>query len=178
MKKKSYLKIENLVFAILFNLFIFSSIHINAQPASPEYDKGWFTIAAGAGYPFELNGALTANFGRTKFWQIALQSNDEFTLGGEASHINTVSASYGISAVNRIGRVAISAGSGIAYGLDEFDHDTNERPRFIIAALVGNAEVNITPIKELGIGLSLFGNLNPRLSTLGIMLSIAVEGHK
>ncbi len=167
-------------FLLFISILCISSSLISAQPASPEYDKGWFSIAVGPGIPLDMSGSLTANFGRTTFWQFALQNTSDINVLGNAELTNasSLSVSYGLSGVHRIGRIAVSGGTGITFGLDKRESAPDEGRRFIAPALIGNIQLFITPIKEMGVGFDVFGNLNPQLSTLGIRMSLVIEGHK
>ncbi len=149
-------------------------------PASPEHDKGW--ISAGLGWaeaPYELGVSLTANYGREHFWQIALNGSDKLNIFGINDNIELISLSIsrGYSVSSRWSRLAWAAGPAIVI-LDQYNERKNRDEHLKDLGIVFNAQYYITPIKELGIGIELYGNLNGIQTVSGIRLIVALEGNK
>ena len=138
-------------------------------PASPEHDRGWLAAGFGVGAPYDASLAITANFGRTRVLQVSIHSTFELLGGNE---VNALSVSAGRSWVGRVGRTGVFLGPALVSGL--------EIPggRYVTGGVVGSAQVILTPIKEAGFGVDLFGSLSPKGAVGGLSLLLVLEGNK
>ena len=138
-------------------------------PASPERDRGWLAAGFGVGTPYEISGAITANFGRERVLQVGARATAEL-LGG--SEVSALSVSAGRSWVGRVGRTGLFLGPALVWG--------REIPegRYVTGGVVGSAQVILTPIKEAGFGVDLFGSLSPKGAVGGLSLLLVLEGNK
>ena len=172
---------KTIYLGLLTLLIIFAPATLNAQPnlspSSPEYDRGWFTMGVGGDSNFELSGLITANFGRDRFWEANLYSAANFCFSNcpAAPGITALSMGRGYSIVDRIGRISFSVGPSIAHGKKTYSETENF---FWTAGLFTNSQFLFTPVKEIGIGIDMYANMNPKLSTFGSALVIVIEGHK
>ena len=165
------------LFTLLLILFVPIKT-IQAQQVGPaiiEKDKGWFTLGLSKDTPLDIGIGFTANFGRKHIWQAGLQSSSEFTLSGSDINVNAVNIGRGYSLVNRVGRIAIAAGPAFVWGDNRVDRKLDD---FRSVGLVLNGQAILTPVKEIGIGIELFSNLNPELSVAGFRVILAIEGNK
>ncbi len=146
-------------------------------PSSPEMDAGWFSVGFGIASPYGLSFSSSANFGRNNIIQIALHASDDFKLSGglPIDGSGAVSVSYGLSTVNDLGRIAFFLGPSYAWG-QYYNSETNSKYKTI--GIVSNLQLVLTPIKELGLGLEMYANLNPKEITAGISIIFVIEGNK
>ena len=141
-------------------------------------DNGWLSMGLGLDSEFDFGLTVSANYGRTYFWQLALQSSYNFCedICDYRFFVSALNASRGISFVHRIGRAAFSAGPALVWG--RYDENYDSPGLFLSAGIVGNIQLIITPLKETGFGLDAFVNMNPVLSTYGLRVTFVIEGHK
>ena len=94
-----------------------------------------------------------------------------FDLLGGSSH-NALSVSTGRSWVGRVGRTALFVGPAVAWG--------TEIPggEYVTGGVVGSAQAIVTPIKEAGLGVDLFGILSPKGVSVGVSALVVLEGNK
>ena len=146
-----------------------------ALPSDKSCDKGWFSIGVGADSEYDLSLLISGNFGRSKFWQANVLTATEFTLGSNknAAHYFSVSVARGYSSVYRLSRVFLAAGPSLVMGNKPYPM---RNKRFTTPGLIINSGINLTPLKEFGIGFNIFGNLNPQLSSYGFTFSFDIEG--
>lgn len=138
-------------------------------PASPERDRGWVAFGLGLGQPYGLAGAVTASFGRERVIQAGYHVNGGFFSGST----NAVHVGGGLSRVGRWDRLAVAAGPAFVWG-----RRTGAAPGFTTVGAVVSAQAMVTPLTELGLGLSAFANLNPVRSGYGVALTFVLEGNK
>ncbi|GAB5408786.1 MAG: hypothetical protein BalsKO_11510 [Balneolaceae bacterium] len=152
-----------------------SEIPCRKQSSNKECDEGWFTIGIGGDKNFDFSGMVSANFGRNHFWGLKLYSATNLCLGEcpDAPGFASISVSKGYSIVDRVGRFAVSLGPSIVIGKKTIDEE-----RFFTPGLVTNLQFIITPFKDFGFGIDFFSDINPKLSTYGVALTLVIEGHK
>ena len=129
---------------------------------------------------YGLSWFLSANFGREQFVQLGVTSSSSI-LG--RSYYSAVNLGAGYSISDRIGRIATSTGPVFVWGEEHPDKDNGRYFRSV--GLFSNLQINITPVKEMGLGLDLFGIITPqfgsRISSFistGIRFTLVIEGHK
>lgn len=76
------------------------------------------------------------------------------------------------------GRVAIAGGPAVVWGLDRYDRERDKRDSYATGGLTLNGEAMFTPIREVGVGLELFCNVNPVISAAGGRAILVLEGNK
>mgnify|MGYP005620117425 CR=1 FL=1 len=101
-----------------------------------------------------------------------------FSLGGENTGVNSTSLARGYSVSSRWTSLSLAAGPAFVEGLGWRDDQTLKREYFHTMGLVFNAQYIFSPIKEAGVGLEFYGNLNSEISVLGIRLIAVLEGNK
>ena len=143
-------------------------------PASADRDGGWFTLGYGTAGPGRLSGTVTANFGRERVWQVGLHAVDRGLLAPAVPTANALHVGYGLSGVDRFSRVALTIGPAVVWGVADPETDT----RYVTGGVLANAQFIVTPLKEFGLGVDLFVNLNPEVPVLGAALTFALEGNK
>ena len=146
-------------------------------PSSPARDRGWVSVSFGLDTPLDFSGGISLNYGRHHFWQLALQSSQEFMISGEGTNAAALVLARGYSLTAPYSRVAVSAGPAYVWGLDHLDPKTWERPSYRTAGLALNAQAIFSPF-EMGIGLDFFVNVNPILSSAGVRLALVIEGNQ
>jgi hypothetical protein len=164
----------------IYFIFIFGLTKLSAQtvgPSSPEMDAGWFSIGFGVASPYDISFSSSANFGRNNIFQIAMHASDNFKLSGgfPVNGSGAVSLSYGLSNVNDLGRIAFFLGPAYAWG-EYYNSDVDTNYKTI--GVVTNLQLVFTPVKEMGIGLEMYANLNPKEVTAGISVIFVLEGNK
>lgn len=128
-------------------------------PASPQHDRGWVTVN---------RTAATANFGRTRALQVGYHvatAESVFPIT-----VRAVNVGLGYSWVSRWSRLAGFVGPAISWG--------DPRNDFTTIGALANAQVIFTPVPELGIGVTLWGNLNPEQRVGGLGWVFVFEGNK
>jgi hypothetical protein len=173
-----YKQLQKFLIGLLLLFQIVAAGESVVGPASPEHDKGWMTAGLGNDAPFDLGFSVTANYGREHFWQLAWNGSSIFDLGGETTHIKSYSLARGYSISSRWTRLSLAAGPAFVEGLGWRDNDTRDLKYFRTIGLILNAQYILTPIKEAGVGLEFYGNLNSEISVLGIRLIAVLEGNK
>ena len=138
-------------------------------PASPERDRGWLAAGFGVGAPYGTSGAITANFGRERVRQLGVRGTFDL-LGWEG--VNALSVSAGRSWVRRVGRAAVFLGPAVVWG------QRIPGGEYATGGVVGSAQAILTPIKEAGFGVDLFGSLSPKGVVGGLGLILVLEGNK
>lgn len=148
--------------------------------SSPQFDKGWFSFGMGLDHSLnasddqKIGVSLSANFGRNKFWQVGLDANS--TLWGNAS-LYALKAGRGYSSVGRWTRISLAGGPAFVFG-ELKNNMTTSKESFRTAGIYTDSQLIFTPIKELGIGIQLLGNVNFQQSYGGLRLILSIEGHK
>ena len=143
-------------------------------PASPEHDWGWSTFGVGTAGSRGMAVAATANFGRERIWQAGLHATDRGLFAPAVPTSNALHLGYGFSDVDRFSRVAFTLGPAVVWGISDTETDT----RYVTGGVVANAQFMVTPLKEFGLGVDVFMNLNPEVPALGAALTFAFEGNK
>ena len=143
-------------------------------PSSPERDGGWFTFGVGTAGPRGVAGAVTANFGRERIWQVGLHATESGIFAPAVPTSNALHLGYGFSGVDRYSRVALTLGPAVVWGVSDPETDA----RYVTAGVVANAQFIVTPLREFGVGVDVFMNLNPEVPALGAALTFAFEGNK
>ena len=149
-------------------LILLFSLQLSAKeigPANPGDDRGWVAFGLGRDNAGDMSGNLSFNLGRTKIFQLAVHSNSTF-MGKTKSVI--YSASPGISVAKQFVRIALFLGPSVNY----------YPKRKTVPGLSGSTQFIFTPIKELGIGLNLFGSINSGDFISGVGISFVLEGNK
>ncbi len=141
-------------------------------PSAPERDGGWLAFGVGAASDDDVSVVLTGNFGRERFVQIGFHGSGSLLGRREVSayHVGA-----GISDVGRWHRTAIAIGPALVTGERLVG---GEWDRFFTGGIVMSAQVIGTPIKEFGLGLDLFGHVNPVENGYGLALTFAFEANK
>jgi hypothetical protein len=175
-----YKQLQKFLIGLLLLFQIVAAGESVVGPASPEHDKGWMTAGLGGTETnYNLGISLTANYGRTHFWQLALNGSDKLYLFSNDNRIEMISLSIsrGYSVSSRWSRLAWAAGPAIVI-LDQYNDvkDCDEHLKDL--GFVFNAQYYLTPIKEMGIGIELYGNLNRTQSVSGMRIILALEGNK
>lgn len=148
-----------------FLLMIPAAAAQNPGPASPGNDKGWFTVGLGTGYASDRSKVVTANLGRQRVFQMGYHVGSD-----DLTSVRAVNLGLGHSWVGRWSRLAGFVGPAVSWsgGIDEFT---------TIGALA-NAQIIFTPIPEIGMGATFWGNLNREQSVGGLGVVLVFEGNK
>ncbi len=120
-----------------------------------------------------MSMSVTGNFGRERFVQVGMHSSFDFLWGRRETLAWTVGA--GISDVGRWHRTAVAIGPALVTGERRKGGDWG---RFVTGGVVLNAQVFVTPVKEVGLGLNLFANANPVDVSYGLGLALIFEANK
>ena len=141
-------------------------------PASQEHDIGWVTLDyCFAGYRGDLGA--TANLGQKRAYQVGYHVKSDAISGFT---VRSVNVGLGRSLVGRWGRLAGFAGPAVSWGFDLRRSDGSGR--FTTIGALANAQVIFTPVKEIGIGATFWGNLNSERSVGGLGVVLVFEGNK
>lgn len=166
---------------LILYISLFTSVQLLAQkvgPASSEYDDGWISVGFGVATPYELSFSSTINFGRNRVFQIGLHGSDDFHLNADRMPIDgsgSVSLSYGLSSVSDIARIAIFLGPAYSWG--KYYSSPNEI-NYKTIGIVTSLQLIISPIKEIGLGLDIFSNINQKETKAGVSILFVIEGNK
>ncbi len=155
-----------------------TSVAQTPGPASPDRDGGWLSLGIGRGFPHDISVVASANIGRENVWQVGFSGVSDISLGGEVPSVAAVNVARGFSLVSRWSRVSLSGGPAAVWGKQRSSFRSHDLSRFTTVGLVGSAEFVFTPIKEVGIGFDVYGNVNPAKPVAGIRLLLVVEGNK
>ncbi|HET6569435.1 MAG TPA: hypothetical protein VFG50_15815 [Rhodothermales bacterium] len=128
-------------------------------------------MGLGAGSPYGFCSLISANFGRERILQASLHGNSGL-LGGDS--VGAFSIAIGRSRVNRWARIAATAGPALVFGTNY----SSTRSHYTTLGVLANLQGSLTPIKELGVGLDLYANLNLEKSAVGAGITIVLEGNK
>lgn len=177
--KRTYLLLR-VSFIAFFGIIFTSQLQAQSSPhQTVEDDKGWVSFGIANDEPIGLAVGFTANFGRTHFWQAGIEHSSELNIfGGETSHMTSIHVGRGYSFVHRVGRIAFAAGPALNWGLADSNTSLGEYSPFTSLGLVGNGQFILTPIKELGIGIELYSNINTVVTVTGLRLILTIEGNK
>ncbi|MBO6793014.1 MAG: hypothetical protein JJ895_03820 [Balneolaceae bacterium] len=145
---------------------------------SVNLDIGWGTFGLGIDSPLDLGYGFSANIGRNHFWQLGFQNSSELSFGGSGAQVNMFHVGKGYSLVNRVGRIALAAGPAFVWGTDHFDSNTGTYDNFTALGLTLNGQAFVTPIKEIGIGVEVFYNINNTINVAGFRIIFGLEGFK
>jgi len=121
--------------------------------------KEWINMGLGFGtMPFEINMAISYNFGYRSFHQIAYNFFEEFPLFGTPLDIvRAINYGIGVRKNNRFLHISIFSGPSFLYIRREYKG--SERRKKTIGIVV-NTQLFIKPIAEIGLGVELYYNLN------------------
>ena len=131
----------------------------------------------GIGHPNELSGVISANFGREEVWQFACHTNSDFFYGNNPDDVTSLSINYGTSIVSEFYRKAVTAGPAYVFGKD-YNKSHQETESFATLWLIMNLQLILTSIKEIGIGIDVFTNINFEKTVSGVSLVLVLEGNK
>ncbi len=123
----------------------------------------WVSAGLGLGHPLTFQGGISLNAGRRLLYQIAYNYSMEVSLSHTRSTVNSVSAGIGHEVVNAGIRVVAFAGPALLWGNGPPE---NDRRLYSSLGLVLNGQI----ITGYGLGLDLYGNVNPVMSTAGVRL--------
>lgn len=152
-----------LLYAVAILTMVPAAAAQSPGPASAEHDRGWVTVDFGTGFPSGYN--VTANLGRKRVFQVGHHLGSGFL-----TTVRAVNVGFGHSWVSRWSRVAGFAGPAVSWGYGSSGFTT-------IGALA-NAQVIVTPVREIGIGVTIWGNLNAEQSVGGLGVMVVFEGNK
>lgn len=159
-----------------------TSVQAQAPDAdSLREDHGWFYVGVGQSLPLFVSGVASVNLSTSPAVQLAINANEEFTLGNRATSVNAVSVSLGRTRADRWSRRAAFIGPAFVWGWSRIDRtrpDRSDRNRYYTGGLTGNVQLFFTPVMEFGIGIDVYGNLNPQMSVAGVRLVLLIEGYK
>lgn len=142
--------------------------------AAQESDRGWVTLGFCNATSTDLGA--TANLGRTRAYQVGYHVSSDAVAGYT---VRAVNASVGHSWVGRWSRVAGFVGPALSWGYDVHSATPGDgNARFTTVGAVANAQIIFTPVKELGIGTTFWGNLNSERSVGGVGVVLVFEGNK
>lgn len=144
-----------------------------ADPASPARDRGWTSLGVGPGTPGGFAGALTVTLGRTHGPQAGAQAESVFCLGDRCAETTAFHVGYAASDVGRWHRVAVGGGPALVLARDVPGADLRTA-----VGVAANVQTMVTPVRELGLGLQVFGILSPVRPAAGVLLIVAFEGNK
>ena len=158
--------------AVFLLTLVLSMPTVHAQVSRPDSlreDLGWFATGLGPAAGGGFSGSLTANFGRERVLQVGIHSTGEL-FGSEHS---ALSVGLGRSQVGRFYRIAAFAGPAVVTG-----EEIGVPDGYTTAGLVLSAQAIGTPVKELGLGFTLFTIASLEKITLGLTLGLVIEGTK
>ncbi|MBD3223926.1 MAG: hypothetical protein GF313_04305 [Caldithrix sp.] len=164
---------------ILIVLFLIP-VSLNAQnkgQANPDDDKGWMAFGLGTAVNWDFSYSVNLNYGRELFFQGAFHRVENISFGSDPNHINAISLGIGSSKVSRFGRLAFSPGLSFVFGKNYNDR-LDKNSKFTSIGLLLNTQATFTPIKEVGMGLDMFMNLNKEEKFAGVVLTVFIEGNK
>jgi len=125
------------------------------------HEKGSLTGSAGLFMSSDeelLSASLVKKFGSDRYWNIALDLNTPFTLGGGTSYIGkSLSVGYGLSFAKRFVRISASIGPAVVWGYD-WNYSEYQDHTYTSLGLNGRGQIYFTPIPEFGIGLEVVGS--------------------
>jgi hypothetical protein len=150
-----------LIIAVLLSLS--PSALAQPEPASPTYDNGWFAVGLGV-WPapsntVDLTGSITANFGRERVLQVGVHGVD---------NVGSIDLGFGRSWASRWWRTAVFVGPAVVV----------RKNQLYTGGGTVSTQVILTPVKEMGLGLDFFMNVNPRDSFIGMSATFTLEGNK
>ena len=121
--------------------------------------KEWINIGLGYGtLPFEVNMAISYNFGYRSLHQVAYNFFEEFPyFGSPANFIHTINYGIGVRKTNRFLHVSVFSGPAFLY--IQRSHELHKR-RKETTGIVLNAQLFVKPVAEIGLGVELYYNLN------------------
>ncbi len=147
------------------------------REANRDDDRGWISLGVGTGADWDLASSVNLNYGRETFFQCALHRLENFSIGNNPNHIHSVSVGIGHATVSPFSRLAFSAGLSFLFG-KRYDDILEKNTEFKTVGLLLNTQIAFTPIREAGIGLDMFINLNKEQKTGGVTLTLFIEGNK
>lgn len=163
-----------LLFTVAFLALASAATAQSLKPASSEYDKGWVTLGICTVNSTDLGA--TVNLGRKRAWQAGYHVSSDVISG---FNVRAVNAGIGHSLVGRWSRLAGFVGPALSWGFDlTSDSRGDGSGRFTTIGALANAQVIFTPVKEIGIGATFWGNLNSVRSVGGVGLVLVFEGNK
>jgi hypothetical protein len=167
---------RGIVLLLAFPVFLISQQLEEAVNKSE--DRGWISGGIGlAMSPWSLSSSISANYGQQLFYQCAFHRVQNINIGGgEAKHVSALSLGLGGSKVHRFFRIAVSAGPSIAVG--NYSVEESNYQGFTAIGVLANIQLALTPIKELGIGIDGFININTAASFSGFTITFFLEGNK
>ncbi|MBD3225240.1 MAG: hypothetical protein GF313_10955 [Caldithrix sp.] len=146
------------------------------QEANLDDDLGWFAFGLGIGLQHDATFMTTANFGRVHSLQLALHESTDITIG-DSPDVHSYSIGYCYSSVSRFNRVAFSFGPSWVSG-EKREDSIAGLEKFQTIGLFSNWHIIFTPVKEIGLGLNAYMNLNPQQTTGGLSIIFVIEGNK
>jgi hypothetical protein len=148
---------------------------------SPAYRHEWANLGLGTSSDKIFNSIQGFNFGVNYNWmpgrityQAGFNSTSKLNSGDALAVLN---AGVGKSLMNKTYLISLVAGPGLMWGKD-FDEEINKENRFLTAGLSVNAQIIFKLIKNLGMGLELYTNLNPVQNASGIRISIQLNNDR
>ena len=165
---------RNLLYALAFLTMAPAAEAQSPGPASRHHDRGWVTLGFGPGSLSSYNA--TANLGRERAYQVGYHVGSDGIAGYT---VRVVNVGLGHSFVGRWGRLAGFVGPAVSWGFVEQSLSRSDGSRrFATFGGSANAQVIFTPIKEIGIGATFWGNLNSTRSVGGVGVVLVFEGNK
>jgi hypothetical protein len=163
-----------LLYTVAFLTIVPAAIAQNPGSASLEHDRGWVTLGLGLGYPSDLSKVATVNLGRKRAFQVG------YHVGSGSSHsVRVVNVGLGHSLVGRWSRIAGFVGPAVSWGFaGPGASGSDGSGHFTTIGASANAQVIFTPVKEIGIGATLWGNLNSERNVGGLGMVLVFEGNK
>ena len=167
-----------LLYTVAFLTIVPAAIAQSPGPASLEHDRGWVTLGLGLGYPSDLSKIATVNLGRKRAFQAGYHVGS-----GSLHYVRVVNVGIGHSLVGRWSRIAGFVGPAVSWGFVGPrvvpNGQGSDRLGYITTfGASATAQFIFTPVKEIGIGATFWGNLNPLRSVGGFGLVLVFEGNK
>ena len=159
------LAMRTLLYLVAFLTIVPAAAAQNIGPASPENDRGWFTIGPGTGYASDLSKVATVNVGSKRVFQLGYHAGSD-----DLTWVRSVNVGLGHSWVNRWTRLAGSVGPALSW--------SGGHNEFTTIGVVADAQIIFTPVPEIGVGATLWGNLNREQSIGALGFVLVFEGNK
>jgi len=192
----SFLSVGAVLILLIPSCLISQGVKNDAKPDSQNKINNsahnWINAGIGVcSFGLSSGASFSHQFGKKQI-TVRATCNAEFNLFGPTPNEEAwdVGVMYGRSAKSSYGVVSISAGLGLVggvkrgsylrsnfqsgYGWFTIVRDEYEKNEFLTIGIPAEIQAYWTPFSKLGIGLTLYGNLNPEKPFAGLLVSIQI----
>jgi hypothetical protein len=192
----SFLSVGAVLILLIPNCLISQGVKSDTKPISQNkisnFSNNWINAGIGVCSFGLSSGANFSHQSGKKLITVRATYNEELTIFGPSPSEQAwdVGVMYGRIAKSKYGFASISAGLGLVGGVkrgryldDDFQGrygwfaiviDRYEKIDFLTLGIPAEIQAFWTPFSKLGIGITLFGNLNPEKSFAGLLVSIQI----